>query len=563
MTTQFLDLKSIISTASIKGKGKYLKVEPLKLIAEKSNKIESNSKIDLNTNGETIRSAFFEAIEDGTINLDFLSTALDDDSFADKCSGSSLLTSNGLKYRFFWKDQTSSSVKNQIQAISATSSAAKNNVNSSSSPIKVNSAVQMINASHMGQSIGQLHKYSTALGSSGSATGSASPPNIGGGSDPGALNRTYDKITEVSENPDQAIKNLQTQYTDLLALVTKNTDKINKVDAKVDANLETAKGLIIEKGKEFDDKIDLCADKVDKNSDMLNRIQNVLGLSDDEDSDDENADTAKLIATLQGLEIFPTTEPTTYEPKDHFQFNCDEAKARADQVKNDGSLKINVVNSARNEFICSDPNDNTKEDFNHAALKRILNCNYTVINQKISPGAPTIWIRCHRQGTSNSRQIANSILDDRKRFKGKLGINWNIPRIDDIHAKLITLKRKQIIANFKIGKGGMYIANFNDGDENLYNKLVNSQEADIPNARSAYIRSCTFLKIFDPAGFRLLSDETLKNYDLVKKVATRDAFYYNGEIIDYSDEVLAGRRSARAGIAETVTAEPGCRNLRW
>ena len=400
--------------------------------------------------------------------------------------------------------------------------------------------------------------YSTAKGSSAGATGSVSPPNTGGGSDPGAFDKTFDKIPDDSENQELSMQSLQTQVTDLL-------DKINKIDKKVDTNMTRTNELIIEKGKEFDEKIDLCADKVDMNSEMLTRLQSVLGLSDDEDSDDDNGDTARLIATLKSLDIAPTSAstPVTYEPKEHFIYNCDEAKARADQAKNDGALRINVVNNARNEFITTDPDDNTKEDFNHAALKKILKCNYTTINKKISPGSPTIWIRCHRQGSANSREIANSILDDRKRFKGKLGINWNISRIDDLHPMLITLKRKQILANFKIGKGGMFIANFNDGDENLYNDLVNSQEAGIADARAAYIKSCTFLKIADPSGFRLLSDVTLKNFDLMKKVAKREAFYYNGEIIDYSDEELASRRSARGGADGAVTAEPGCRNLRW
>ena len=144
MTTEFLDLKSILTTAALKGKGKFIKVDPIRLIVEKSNKIDSNSQINLSTNGETVRSSFFEAIESDKINMDFLVDAMNDENFTEKCSGTSLLTAAGMKYRFFWKDQSAgtSSVKSQIQAVCSTSGAARANTNSSSSPIKVNSAAE-------------------------------------------------------------------------------------------------------------------------------------------------------------------------------------------------------------------------------------------------------------------------------------------------------------------------------------------------------------------------------------------------------------------------------------
>ena len=303
--------------------------------------------------------------------------------------------------------------------------------------------------------------------------------------------------------------------------------------------------------------------------DKFKKMQSAFGLlSEGESSASEDSPLPdKLISAIDetvtakvaSLDPAPVEPVQVLSKAERFKKECDEARNRALAKKNLGEIKVSVGNNNADDFVKSNPDDNTK-NFSHQNVKRTLGIDYDIVTSKTGPGQPAIWLRCKKNGNKSSRDVADGVLSDRTPYANKLGAEWAVDNEDNIFARLAYLKRKQLLSAYKFGKSARFFVNLNDGTEETYNALQNATNADIRVKRANYIKTCTVVRIDAPKLFEQLPDDVIGDTAAMKKVASNTAFYIDKKIHEYTEAELANRRTF-AGRDIEVAA--GTRSLRW
>ena len=553
---------------------KYITTASIKVIAKAQNQV-NNHKININCNGEAIRNNFFSDLEAGLFNLDFLKNVESED-FRDALISTNLITGGGQKQRFFLKN-----AKNTINRPPKSNSIKPNGY--APGPTTSSCAATIADMAKSGKSLAAIHNYNsiTQLIEEGKKLSDAAPVP-GGSTGAPAFNSTFNKI----EEEDLSLEDVNNVIRALFRTSQEHSKLIASNKSATDTSIKNINDKITDNCVRHDNEIDAIAAQYDKIEERVidletdvpmlrenfKKMQNILGFdssdSDGDSSDDEDValpiklkDAIKEAVNEAVPEAAAVVEPAQPEsPVDRFHHEVNAARNRAIETKNRGELRIAIGKDANDRYMSVNPDDNRKKDFNHRDIKALLGIEYTVTGAKTGPGQPTIWVRVHCDGHHSARDMADWVLQNRGDFAGEVGIEWACHQEDNILKRLVFLKRRQIISSFNFGKSARFFVRMNDGNNELYNSVMNAGPNEVKNARNEYIKSCTTLQIDAPKLFAELPDNVVNDNAAIAKIVAKTAYYIDGVVKDYTQAELDARRVAQV---QNVEAMPGTRGLRW
>ena len=582
-TKEILDFSSRSATRQ-----KYVTCSAIRTIATAYNDraSEKDYKFDLGARDSDLRTSFFTVYK--SIDLDFVYNvdADSDEQISAACNPATLLTSNGYKCNGLLK------VPHKNATVSPSTDAIVNALNSGASlkdshgastiDTQINDRIEVLKTSSPSLGVGPL----------GTLNIHDATFNVDNVDDISDTETSTGKNTSVRTQPlagELSMVEIKNCLNNLITTSNEDFDKITQVGNFVTAAINSQNELLAVRNRGFDEKIDECQTQVAVNTlaiekintDVRNinsnfaRVQTLLGFDNLELNVDDETLAANLKAAVgdaiedsvnrkidEAIVANPNLNPCDKKtPAECFASAAEEVRNRVSVVKNEGGLRVAISNTSRNTYIKVQPEDDT-ENFDTRALAVLLSANFSVVYRKLSPGQPTIWIRVNKGSHSSPREAANAILEDRVSYAGKAGISWAINVIDDITARLLFLKRRQVISNFKIGKSGYFFADLNDGDQQLYESLATVTGSELKAKRNEYIKSCTSIKIEVPQQFKLLDEDIILDSDKMKLIKERKAFYWSGEFHEFTQSELK-KFSKNGGLLSDVTAAMGTRDLKW
>ena len=583
----FLSLEEILEFSSKSTtRQKYVTCSSIKVIAEAYNDsaAENGFKFDLSLKDSDLRNKFFsvfKSIDLGPIYDDY---ANNDADLVAACQPSKLLTSNGYKCSGLLKSTARGTVSPSTNNI-------VNTLHNNGSLKDAHGANTIGTHIENGIEVSKRSPPPSGAGSLGASAPHNSTFNVNDTSHTETLAEKINsaRIQILNDDGDLSLAEIKDCLNSLITASNDGFDKVKNIEEYVNTAIANQNSLIAKRNTLYDDKIDKCETQVATNTvaietinanikkidDNFNKVQVLLGLQDLDIPNISNEDLANNLQTAVSTAIEdsvnrkidaaitsnPKINPAIANtPAENFASAVEEVRNRVSVIKNEGGLRVVISNSAKNTYVKVQLTEDT-ENFDTRALAVLLGANFNVVFRKFSPGQPTIWIRVHK-GTSNSpRDAANEILENRDSYAGKVGVSWAVNVIDDITVRLLYLKRRQIISNFKIGKSGFFFIDLNDGDQTLYDALATAVGSDLKTKRNLYIKSCTSIKIEAPQQFKQLSEDIIRDTNKMKAIKEKKAFYWNGEFHEFTQEEL--KKFSKTGLLNNVTAAMGTRDLKW